>query len=175
VCALVTQSCPTLRDPIDYSPPGSSVHGILQAWILEWVAISFSKGSSQARDRTQVSCIAGRCFTIYWGSPFSQLAHSKIDFLIYTVLVILTYTLISVTTTQGNISNSFIMPETPSYCPSEVTTSLLLATVTPGLPSNTMVFSWRMSYKWSCTARNLSRQPSLTHNACGIHPSSVSP
>ena len=43
----VTQSCPTLCDPVDSSPPGSSVHGILQARILEWVAISFSRGSSQ--------------------------------------------------------------------------------------------------------------------------------
>ena len=42
----VAQSCPTLCDPIDCSPPGSSVHGILQARILEWVAISFSRGSS---------------------------------------------------------------------------------------------------------------------------------
>ena len=44
---LVTQSCPTLRDPMDCSPPGSSVHGILQARIVEWVAIPFSRGSSQ--------------------------------------------------------------------------------------------------------------------------------
>ena len=43
---LVTQSCPTLCDPMDYSPPGSSVHGILQARIVEWVAISPSRGSS---------------------------------------------------------------------------------------------------------------------------------
>ena len=43
VCVLVTQSCPTLWDPIDYSLPGSSVHGISQARILEWVAISFSR------------------------------------------------------------------------------------------------------------------------------------
>ena len=42
----VAQSCPTLCDPVDYSPPGSSVHGILQARILEWVAISFSRGLS---------------------------------------------------------------------------------------------------------------------------------
>ena len=58
----VTQSCLTLCDPMDCSPPGS-VHGILQARILEWVAISFSRGSSQPRDRTQVSRIAGRFFT----------------------------------------------------------------------------------------------------------------
>ena len=44
---------------MDYSPPGSSVHGILQARILEWVAISSSSGSSQLRDQTHVSCIAG--------------------------------------------------------------------------------------------------------------------
>ena len=49
--------------PMDCSLPGSSVHGILQARILEWVAIPFSRGSSQPRDRTQVSCIAGGFFT----------------------------------------------------------------------------------------------------------------
>ena len=51
--------------PIDCNPPGYSVHGILQARILEWVAIPFSKGSSQPRDRTWVSHIAGRFFTIW--------------------------------------------------------------------------------------------------------------
>ena len=49
--------------PVDYSLPGSSVHGILQARILEWVAIPFSRVCSRSRDRTQVSCIAGRFFT----------------------------------------------------------------------------------------------------------------
>ena len=60
----VAQSCPALCYPVDCSPPGSSVLGILQARILEWVAISFSRGSSQPRDRTWVSCIAGRCFIL---------------------------------------------------------------------------------------------------------------
>ena len=55
----VTQSCPTLCDPMDCSPPGSSVHGILQARILEWVAILFSRASSRSRGWTQVSCTAG--------------------------------------------------------------------------------------------------------------------
>ena len=50
--------------PMDCSPPSSSVHGILQARILEWVAISFSRASSRPRDRTQVSHIAGRCFNL---------------------------------------------------------------------------------------------------------------
>ena len=54
----VAQSCPTLCDPIDYSLPGFSIHGILQARVLEWVAISFSRGSSRPRNQTQVSHIA---------------------------------------------------------------------------------------------------------------------
>ena len=50
--------------PWHCSLPGLSVHGVLQARILEWIAIPFSRGSSQPRDRTQVSCIAGRVFTL---------------------------------------------------------------------------------------------------------------
>ena len=61
------QSCLTLCDPVGYSPPGSSVHGILQARLLEWVAILFSRESFEPRDQTQVSCIAGSFFTI-WAS-----------------------------------------------------------------------------------------------------------
>ena len=53
------QSCHTLCDPMDCSPPGSSVHGILQARILEWVAISFSRRSSQPRDQTCISYVSG--------------------------------------------------------------------------------------------------------------------
>ena len=58
VCVKITQSWPTLCNPMDYI-----VHGILQARILEWVSVPFSRGSSQARDRTQVSCTAGKFFT----------------------------------------------------------------------------------------------------------------
>ena len=65
----VAQSCPTLCDPVDCSPPGSSVHGILQVRILEWVTISFSRGSSQPRDQTQVSCIAGALTSEPPGKP----------------------------------------------------------------------------------------------------------
>ena len=61
----VAQSCPTLCDPMDYSLPGSSAHGIFKAIVLEWVAISFSSGSSQPRDRTGVSHIVDRHFTIW--------------------------------------------------------------------------------------------------------------
>ena len=60
----VAQSCLTLWDTMDCSLPGSSIHGIFQARILEWVAISFSRRSFRPRDWTQVSCIVGRCFTV---------------------------------------------------------------------------------------------------------------
>ena len=64
-------SCVWLCNPTDCSLPGSSVRGIFQARILEGVAVSFSRGSSQPRDQTQVSCIAGRFFTI-WDTRESQ-------------------------------------------------------------------------------------------------------
>ena len=63
--SVVSQSCPTLCEPMDCSPPGSSVHGILQARLLEWAAIPFSQGTSWPRDRTQVSRIAGSFCTIW--------------------------------------------------------------------------------------------------------------
>ena len=72
------RSCPTLWDPMDYSPPGSSVHGILQARIMEWAAISISRGSSQPRDRTRFSGIScnGRWifffFFYYWEASKAQ-------------------------------------------------------------------------------------------------------
>ena len=73
----VAQSCLTLCDPIDCSVPGSSLHGIFQAIVLEWIVISFSRGSSQPRAQSRVSRIVGRRFTIwatrevlrYWCNP----------------------------------------------------------------------------------------------------------
>ena len=62
---LIIHLYPTLCDPMDHSPPGSSVHGILQARILEWVAISFSRGCSWPKRRTWVFSIAGKFFTIW--------------------------------------------------------------------------------------------------------------
>ena len=61
----VAQSCLTLCEPMDCSLPGSSVHGIFQARVREWVAISFSRGSSQPRDQTRISRTAGRRFTVW--------------------------------------------------------------------------------------------------------------
>ena len=65
----VAQLCPTLSDPIDCSLPGSSVHGIFQARVLEWIAISFSRRSSQPRDRTQVSWKQTLYHLSHQGSP----------------------------------------------------------------------------------------------------------
>ena len=65
VCVLVAQSCLTLCDPMDCNLLGSSIHGIFQARILEWVVISFSRGSSPPRDRTQVSRTVGKLFTVW--------------------------------------------------------------------------------------------------------------
>ena len=61
----VAQLCPTLCDPMDCSLPGSSVHGIFLARVLKWIDIFYSRGSSQPRDWTRVSCIAGGCFTLW--------------------------------------------------------------------------------------------------------------
>ena len=63
--SLVAQSCPTLCDPMDYSPPGFPVHGMLQARLLERATIPFSGESSCPRDWTQVSCTAGKFFIIW--------------------------------------------------------------------------------------------------------------
>ena len=69
VCSIV-QSYPTLGDSLDCIPPSSSVHGIFQARILEWVAIYSSRGSSQTRDRTPVSC-----FSLHWQANSLLLSH----------------------------------------------------------------------------------------------------
>ena len=71
----VAQSCPAIYHPTDCRPPGSSVRGILQARIVEWVAISFPEKSSWPRDRTQVSHITSRFFTVWatWGTLFIKI------------------------------------------------------------------------------------------------------
>ena len=76
VLCWVTLSCPTLCDPMDGSPPGSPDHVILQARILEWVAMPSTRGSSQPRDQTQVSLIAGRFFAMRAIKTTIKLFHS---------------------------------------------------------------------------------------------------
>ena len=87
MCNQSRQSCSTLCDPMDCSPPGSSVHGILWARILEWVAMPSSRGSSQPRDPTWVSGTAERFFTVWawlddnvscWKCPFQLWQHQVV-------------------------------------------------------------------------------------------------
>ena len=90
VCAhICAQSCPDLCNPMDYSPPGSSVHGILQVRILEWVTISSSRGSSQFRDPTCISRVSltGRHILYHcdtWESPFGSRWGYKLTVLYWT-------------------------------------------------------------------------------------------
>ena len=77
---FVVQSCPTLCGPMFCSLPDSSVHGILQARILEWGAIPFSRESSWPRDWTQVSCIVGRFFARY-------LSHQRSSYILLTLVI----------------------------------------------------------------------------------------
>ena len=82
---LITQLCPTLCDPVDCSPPDSSVHGILQTRLLEWVTIPFSRGSSQPRDQTQVFCIAGRFLLSETSEKPNVLDNQEIDIDTYEI------------------------------------------------------------------------------------------
>ena len=94
MCAKSLQLCLTLCGLMNCSPPGSSVHGILQAGILEWVGMSSPGGSSWPRDRTWVSCIAGRFFTI-WATREAPYTYVYIQLYIHihiTVICIYTHT-----------------------------------------------------------------------------------
>ena len=81
---LVPQLCLTLRKPMDHSQPASSVHGILQARILEWVAISSSRGSSRPRDQIRVCCVS--CIGRWVVYPLSHRGSLTISSLSYLLL-----------------------------------------------------------------------------------------
>ena len=88
---LYAESCPTLCGPMDCGLSGSSVHGIFKARLLEWVAISYSRGSSWPKDQTLVSCISyiSRQILYYWchqGSPLNSLIFCITSFSVYTSL-----------------------------------------------------------------------------------------
>ena len=90
MCTQLLQSCLTLHDTMDYSPPGYSIHGIFMASILELVAKPCSRGSSWSKDQTHVSCIAGRFFiTEPLGKPMSLLARQLSHFSHVRLFVIL--------------------------------------------------------------------------------------
>ena len=131
----IAQSCPTLCDPVGGSLPGSSLHGILQARVLEWVAISFSRGSSQLRDWTRVSCIPGRSFNLwatreaslcnssFWGAMLQIVACCwPLIFFFYSCFVPLTWGPISITLSfcfifqiWSDTSPHSLLPESPTW------------------------------------------------------------
>ena len=76
VCCWVAKSCPNILWPRDYNPPGSSIHGISQARVVEWVATSFSRGSPWPRNRTHIPCI-GRRILYHWASC-AMVSHSHV-------------------------------------------------------------------------------------------------
>ena len=85
---LVAQWCPVLCDPISCSPPGFPVCGILQARILKWVAIPFSRGSSQPRDQTQFSCIAYTwLFVLFFNELLVFFDHISNNYLSFFLLI----------------------------------------------------------------------------------------
>ena len=119
VCVLVTQSCPDLCDPIDCSPPGSSVHEILEARILEWVAVPFSRASSWPGDQTRGSCTVGGFFSI-WATILLYLAAFNI---LVNVGVVLTYpilisigTVLSVPGNAGTVQTDMCPGRSPLVC-----------------------------------------------------------
>ena len=124
---LVAQLCLTLWDPMDCSPTGSSIHGIFQARILEWVAIPFSRGSSQLSHRTQVSCIIGRFFMVWATREASGIKSSWFSSIIfpgddcYSLLIHLPSSILHTTETalfqickSENLLFSFLSPSMAS-------------------------------------------------------------
>ena len=108
---LVAQLCLTLWDPMDCSPPGSSVHGILQARILDWLAISFSRGSSRPSDWTQVSCIAGDTLPLsHQGSPIYIHTHTHTHTHTHNYTQISTWGVLSFILTSWSIIYWSILP-----------------------------------------------------------------
>ena len=140
----VTQSCPTLCDPMDCSPPGSSIHGILQARVLEWVAISFSRRSSRPRDWTRVSCIVGRCFTVWATIEFYRESHREV-----VKIIFFTFFLRSVVVQSPNHVWLCTTPgtETHQYSLSQMCTSLYRICPEEILPTKLMIY-WP-SFDWA--------------------------
>ena len=123
----VTQSCPTLCDPMDCSLPDSSLHGILQARVLEWVAISFSRGSSRPRDRTRVSCIPGRCFNLW--------ANREAKFKVLVAQSCLTLSMLWTIVHQAPLSMEFSRQENWSGSPFPSPGDLSNPGIKPGSPA----------------------------------------
>ena len=111
VC-ICAQLCPTLCDSPDCSPPGSSVLGISQARILEWVAVSFSRGLSRPRDQTHVACIVGGFFTVWATREALKVAAGIVSSSRILIISILHLNLHSEQTLYKAV---FLIPETVQY------------------------------------------------------------
>ena len=104
----VAHLCPAICNPMDCGSPGSSAHGILQAGILEWVAFPFSKVSSQPRDQTCISCIAGRFFTSWATREAPLLSSASLNSMIQSLQPF------SVKALSSCLSLAFLDERTPS-------------------------------------------------------------
>ena len=140
VAIVVSNSC----DPMDCSPPDSSVYGIFQARILEWVAMSSSRGSSQLRDQTHISCIAGRFFTMEPPGKSSTLDAGVLSHLSHVQLFVTPWTVAH----QVTLSMDFSRQEYWSGLPFPSSGDLPNPGIKPGLLYCRQILYW-LSYKGS--------------------------
>ena len=129
----VIQSCPTLCNPMDCSLPGSSVHGILQARILEWVAVPFVSGSSQPRNRTGVSC---HCRWILYQLSYQRSPYKLNHYLIPDIFI-------------TPIRNTHPLAVT-SLLTSKLFTTICLLSVSFNLPILNISYTWNHTVLLSC-------------------------
>ena len=151
VCVLVMQSCPSLCNPMECRPPGSSVHGVLQAGILEWGAIPFSRGSSQPGYWTRVSCIEGKLFTS-WATRETHIIHIYIYIYIIFFSVIWQLNLILSDTLAVQSSPWVILPK-QSFSPCTVKIRIMWGWEAQGLGPSLLVFYIVVGFwpdPWSC-------------------------
>ena len=156
----LAQSCLTLCNPMDCSLPGSFVHGILQGRVLEWVAISFSRGAPEASDWTQVSCIAGRFFNVW--STREALVNPSVQLLSHVQLFATPWTIAHQATLS--ITNSWSPPKPVSIETMMPSNHIILCRpllLLPPIPPSIRVFSnesalwirwpkyWRFSFSIS--------------------------
>ena len=142
---LVAQLSQTLCDPMDCSPSGFSVHGIFQARILEWFAISFSRGSSPPRIWTWVSCIAGRFFNRWAIGEIFTVSHSILYIflskyynlsLAYILFIILTWNLINPNSMDSASAQDWTIKRSPFKFMAVVSCGSLV------LPGRATIFPW---------------------------------
>ena len=107
VC-LVAQSCPTLCDPKDCYPPGSSVHGISKGKIIQWVAISSSRGSFQPSHQTLISCLADRFFTTESSGIFVKMDYCVVIIIVVFIFIIQKAYMSSEVLIEANMENNLL-------------------------------------------------------------------